>query len=136
MPSETTPTEKHEAGQRSPQGAAVDSSDPAALAKAIEVAVDYRGDVTLTLASTGETIECYVFDRKRAAPGSGGTSIIRALPRQGEGRLSIPESDIAAVRFTGRDTAAGRSFETWMKKYVQKKLAGESASIESEPLEE
>ena len=33
-------------------------------------------------------------------------------------------------------TAAGKSFETWVKKFVSRKLAGESASIESEPLED
>ena len=39
----------------------------------------------------------------------------------------IPYSDIAALAFTGRDTAAGKSWEAWVKKYVEKKAAGEKA---------
>ena len=31
-----------------------------------------------------------------------------------------------ALAFTGRDTAAGKSWEAWMKKYAEKKAAGES----------
>ena len=114
------------------QGLTADRSDPIALEKAIDLAVNYRGDVTITLAS-GETLECYIFDRAHARGSEG--SVIRALPREGDGRLSIPQSNIAVISFSGRDTAAGKSFETWMKKYVQKKLAGETASIESESLE-
>ena len=39
----------------------------------------------------------------------------------------IAYSDIAALAFTGRDTAAGKSWEAWVKKYVEKKAAGEKA---------
>ena len=49
---------------------------------------------------------------------------------------SIAYSDIAALAFTGKDTAAGKSFEAWVKKYQAKKAAGEkNIGIESEPLE-
>jgi hypothetical protein len=111
-----------------------DTSDSVALEKAIDLAVDYRGDVTITLVSTGESIACYIYDRRRGRTAD--ETLIRALPRESNGRLSIPQSDIARIEFTGRDTAAGRSFETWMKKYVEKKLAGERASIESESLDQ
>ena len=36
-----------------------------------------------------------------------------------------PTTEIARLEFTGRDTAAGKSFETWVKKYQEKKAAGE-----------
>jgi len=36
------------------------------------------------------------------------------------------------VEFTGKDTAAGKSFETWVKKYQAKKAAGET-NIRIEP---
>ncbi|HRP62069.1 MAG TPA: hypothetical protein PK400_02115 [Phycisphaerales bacterium] len=114
------------------QGTTVHADDQAALRKAIELAVDYRGDVTLKRCSTGETIECFLFDLK-----GGAEPTVRAmLPDESRGnRIAIPLSDIASICFSGRDTAAGKSFETWMKKYVQKKLAGETASIESERLD-
>ena len=58
---------------------------------------------------------------------------IRLLPADGAERITIPLRDVAAIQFTGRDTAEGRSFETWVRKYVQRKLAGEPANIETTP---
>jgi len=116
------------------QGTVVEATDPELLRRAIDLALDYRGDVTITRRSTGEAIEGYVFDR------SGGPApaeiTITIMPRDREERIAVRGDDIARIHFTGRDTAAGKSFETWMKKYVRKKLAGERASIESEPLDD
>lgn len=89
---------------------------------ALEKAFDYRGDVTLTK-KDGTKIEGYLFDRR-----SGKTltdSYVRVLPKTENQRLSISFADIAALAFTGRDTAAGISFEAWIKKYKEKKAAGE-----------
>jgi len=36
-------------------------------------------------------------------------------PKDSNAKLTIPYSDIAALAFTGRDTAAGKSWEAWMK---------------------
>jgi hypothetical protein len=89
---------------------------------AFEKAFDYRGDVTLTL-KDGRTINGYIFDRR-----SGSTlvdSAVRIIPSNERTKLTIPYSDIAALAFTGRDTAAGKSFEAWVRKYWEKKAAGE-----------
>ncbi len=100
---------------------------------ALEKAFDYRGDVTVTLKS-GEKIEGYVYDRKSA--GSLSESLVRMLPKDTPGRLNISYADIAALAFTGKDTAAGKSFEAWVKTYNEKKAAGEkNIGIESEPLD-
>jgi hypothetical protein len=54
----------------------------------------------------------------------------------GNERPQIPYSEIAAMAFTGRDTAAGKSYEAWVKKYWEKRAAGEkNISIEPEALE-
>jgi hypothetical protein len=130
MPDEA-PSEFDETGR---QGIVVDATEPEQLRKAIALALDYRGDVTITRRSSGESIEGYIFDRT-----DGPTPIeaaIRIIPRNRDERITVRCDDIARIQFTGRDTAAGKSFETWMKKYVAKKLAGEQASIESEPLDE
>jgi len=90
--------------------------------QAFEKAFDYRGDVTLTL-KDGRQISGYIFDRR-----SGKTlidSAVRIIPATERTKLSIPYSEIAALAFTGRDTAAGKSFEAWVKKYWEKKAAGE-----------
>ncbi len=115
------------------QGVVVDDSDPDRLREALELALHYRGDVTVTCRSSGREIEGYLFDSVRGtAPGE---SAIRILLPDGDERVLIRIDDIAGLTFSGRDTAQGKSFETWMKKYVQKKLAGESASIESDSLD-
>ena len=117
----------------SEQGLVVDDNDPVALRAAIDHAVDYRGDVTITPRSGDAPLEGYVFDCT-----AGPTPVedaVRLFPRDGDQRVAIRIGDIARIEFTGRDTAAGKSFETWMKKYVSKKLAGQQANIESEPLD-
>ncbi|HTZ73498.1 MAG TPA: hypothetical protein VMB47_06235 [Candidatus Aquilonibacter sp.] len=58
------------------------------------------------------------------------------MPKDQPGKLNVAYSDIAAIAFTGRDTAAGKSFAAWVKKYNEKKAAGEkNIGIESEPLD-
>ena len=98
---------------------------------ALEKAFDYRGDVTLTLRS-GETVEGYIFDRKQGETLT--DSLVRIIPSKGEQRTrrSITYAEIGALNFTGRDTAAGRTFEAWVKKYWEKKAAGET-NIQIEP---
>ncbi|HWB20312.1 MAG TPA: hypothetical protein VG711_08445 [Phycisphaerales bacterium] len=116
------------------QGYTIDASNAEMLRHAVELAVNYRGDVTVTRKSDGQTIEGFVFDFKPS--NDAGQYLVRILPKDGSARMSIPLADVARLVFSGKDTAAGKSFETWVKKYVQKKMAGETASIESESLDE
>jgi hypothetical protein len=100
---------------------------------ALEKAFDYRGDVTLTLKDNSK-IEGYIFDRVSGATLS--SSFARVLPKDSNQRLKIPYADIAALAFTGRDTAAGKSWEAWVGKYWEKKASGEGAlSLEPESLD-
>jgi hypothetical protein len=105
---------------------------PEELRSALEQAFDYRGDV-LIMRKDGSKIEGYIFDRR-----SGPTltdSYVRVLAKEGGGKLSVSYSDIAALAFTGRDMAAGKGWETWVRHYWEKKAAGESASLQPERLE-
>ncbi|HEY6767959.1 MAG TPA: hypothetical protein VI386_24655 [Candidatus Sulfotelmatobacter sp.] len=100
---------------------------------ALEKAFDYRGDVTITR-KDGSTIEGYLFDRRSAATLK--DSVVRLYPKNSNEKLAISYADIAALAFTGRDTAAGRSWEAWMKRYAEKKAAGEkNIALEPEPLD-
>jgi hypothetical protein len=93
------------------------------LNAALEQAFDYRGDVTITLKS-GESIVGYVFDRR---PGKSlADSYVRLLLQESHEKRDIPYADIAALAFTGRDPAAGKSWEAWVNKYQEKKAAGET----------
>jgi len=106
----------------------------------IEKAFDYRGDVTITRKNKdddknkdGSQITGYLFDR-RVGP-TLESSVVRLMLATGE-RPAIPYSEIAAIAFTGRDTAAGKSYEAWVKKYWEKRAKGEkNISIEPEALE-
>jgi hypothetical protein len=98
-------------------------ADEQELRRALEQAFDYRGDVTLTLKS-GETVVGYVFDRRTG--GSLSDSHVRVLPQESQQRREIAYAEIAALSFTGRDTAAGKSWEAWVQKYQAKKASGES----------
>jgi hypothetical protein len=92
------------------------------ISLALEKAFDYRGDITITLKS-GEKVEGYIFDRRTGKSLS--DSVVRLYPKSGNQKISISYADIAALAFTGKDTAAGKSWEAWMKKYQEKKAAGE-----------
>ena len=109
------------------------STEPEIL-EALEKAFDYRGDLTITL-KDGRKVEGYVFDRRVKGP-SLAQCFVRVMPKDSAEKLAIPFSDIAALAFTGRDTAAGRSFAAWVKKYNEKKAAGETnIGIDAEPLD-
>ena len=95
----------------------------------IEKAFDFRGDVTLTLAD-GETVAGYLFDRRE----KGGVAEVRVMTPAGE-RKTVPYAEVTQLAFDARDPAAGKSWETWVKKYVEKKQAGESVSLEPEKLD-
>jgi hypothetical protein len=100
---------------------------------ALEKAFDYRGDVTLSL-KDGTKLEGYIFDRVSGPSLS--TSYVRVLPKESGQRLKIAYADIAALAFTGRDTAAGKSWEAWVHKYWEKKSSGEGGlSLEPESFE-
>ncbi len=106
---------------------------PNEVYEALEKAFDYRGDVTITR-KDGSIVEGYIFDRRSGS--SLETSAVRIIPSKERIKLSVPYNDIAALAFTGRDTAAGKSFEAWIKKYWEKKAAGETnIGIESEALD-
>ncbi len=99
---------------------------------ALEQAFDYRGDVQITR-KDGSKVEGYVFDRR-----GGRTlqdSFVRILPRSGGGKISVSYAEIAALAFTGRDMAAGRSWENWVRQYWEKRMAGEHVSLHPEELE-
>lgn len=102
------------------------------LRAALEQAFDYRGDVVITR-KDGSKVEGYVFDRRNGRTLQ--DSFVRILPRSGSGKISVSYADIAALAFTGRDMAAGKSWENWVRQYWEKRSAGEHISLHPEELE-
>ena len=101
----------------------------AEIREALEKAFDYRGDITITR-KDGTKVEGYLFDRRSGA--SLAESFVRIIPSNSKTKENISYADIAALKFTGRDTAAGKTFEAWVAKYWAKKAAGEQ-NIQIEP---
>jgi hypothetical protein len=104
--------------------------DEAEIRAALDKAFDYRGDVTVRL-KDGSKIEGYLFDRDGSAAALADCHV-RVFPKDSNQKVTLRYSDIAGLAFTGRDTAIGKSFETWVKKYRAKKAAGEK-NIRLEP---
>ena len=103
------------------------------IREALEKAFDYRGDITITK-KDGSQVVGYLFDRRRGD--SLADSFVRVIPSNEKTRVNIAYSEIAAIAFSGRDTAAGKTFEAWVKKYWEKKAAGErNIQIEPEKLD-
>jgi hypothetical protein len=102
------------------------------LRTALEKAFDYRGDVKITRRN-GTTVDGYLYDRRSAK--TLGESLVRVLPSDGSPRVNITYSDIAALRFSDRDPAAGKSWEAWVRKYWEKKAVGQTAEIKPEALD-
>jgi hypothetical protein len=103
------------------------------LKSALEKAFDYRGDVTLTLKS-GEKIEAYIFNRQTGATLE--DSVVQYFTPKAEEKRKISYADIARIEFTGKDRAAGKHWEDWVKAWNEKKAAGEkNIALHPEALE-
>ena len=92
------------------------------LRDALEKAFDYRGDVAITR-KDGSNVDGYIFDRVTGANLE--NSFVRVLPRDSNQRVKISYAEIAALAFSGRDPAAGKSWEAWVRKYWEKKTSGD-----------
>lgn len=99
------------------QGYRWEGDDVEALSAALDAAFGYRGNVTL-LTRDGEEIVGYLFNREAEVE----QPYVEVFPASG-GRARIPYSRIRGIAFSGKDTAAGKSWETWLEKYNAKKAA-------------
>ncbi|HWT66672.1 MAG TPA: hypothetical protein VN151_11210 [Terracidiphilus sp.] len=93
-----------------------------ALKDALEKAFDYRGDVTITTKS-GELIEAFVFNRHTGATLA--DSYVQYFAPGIDGKLKLTYDQITRLEFTGKDRAAGKHWEDWVKAYNERKAAGE-----------
>lgn len=98
-------------GLDSPEGRVFRPASPIELAEAVELAFDYRGDVTLELTS-GERIAGFLFNRQI----KDGCSSVEFFPENDPTPRTIAYSAIASIAFTGEDTASGKTWEAWMSK--------------------
>ena len=105
------------------EGSILQTATEEDLRAGLEKAFDYRGDVTITK-KDGVKVEGYIFDRR--AGKTPADSFVRLIPKTDTVKIAIACADIVSLSFTGRDPAAGKSWEAWVKKYMERKAAGET----------
>jgi hypothetical protein len=98
-------------------------ANEAELFDALEKAFDYRGDVTITL-KNGERIEAFIFNRRTGATLA--DSYVQYFMPSAPEKRKVSYAEIARLEFTGKDRAAGKHWEDWVKNYNEKKAAGET----------
>ena len=107
-----TDTKNHSGGATgSPEGRVFQPASFSELADAVELAFDYRGDVTVSL-KTGESLSGYLFNRQVRVS----DSYIDVFPSDSSQARQIRYDQIVTIAFTGEDTANGKSWEHWIAK--------------------
>lgn len=81
------------------------------LAHVIEQAFDYRGDVTVVLRDGGQR-HGYLFNRRADVP----EPFVELLEPARDAPIAVRYDDIRTIRFTGKDTAAGKSYAAWLER--------------------
>jgi hypothetical protein len=96
------------------------------LEEVVEFAFDYRGNTTI-VKRDGTEIVGYIFNRNTYAP----EPFIEYFDESGEGPFSLRYSELANIKFTGKDTAAGNSWKAWLERKEREKA--ERAAARSVP---
>ena len=91
------------------------------LAEVVELAFDYRGNVTVVRVD-GTEVEGYISNRDRDVR----EPFIQMFDLAGNGPFKLLYGEILNVKFTGKDTAAGRSWAAWVER-KERKEAEEAA---------
>jgi hypothetical protein len=99
----------------------------------VEKAVDFRGDVTITTRD-GQQVTGYVFNRVTQ---DARDPYLEYYPKGADEKRSLRYAQIARLVFTGRDAAAGRSWEAWVRRYQEQqkaRAAGQTVAAIEPPL--
>ncbi|MBI2218190.1 MAG: hypothetical protein HYU51_12910 [Candidatus Rokubacteria bacterium] len=96
-------------GDDSLQGWAPEPRDADELAHVVDMAFDYRGDVTIVLRDGTERVG-YLFNRSRERGQA------QLLEPAAAGPVTVRYADIRTIRFTGKDPASGKSYAAWLER--------------------
>ncbi len=86
------------------------------LAQVIDLAFDYRGNITVVKTDGTETVG-YIFNRNHDIP----EPFIQMFDQAGNGPFKILYAEIENIKFTGKDTAAGKSWAEWVERKEKEK---------------
>jgi hypothetical protein len=105
---------------------AIGSDTP--LARVVDLAFDYRGNVTVERRD-GSRIEGYLFNRDARAR----DPFLQLLDLDGEGPITVRYAEVAQIVFSGRDTAAGKSYAAWVRRRAEEKAERAAAARSTDP---
>ena len=97
------------------------------LAEVVEFAFDYRGNTTI-VKTDGTEVVGYVFNRNTLVP----EPFIQFFDEKGDGPFTLPYSEIATIKFTGKDMAAGNSWKAWLER-KEREQAGAAGASRGDP---
>jgi hypothetical protein len=99
--------------ERSLEGWAPVPGVDASLEEMVDHAFDYRGDVTVVLGD-GHEITGYVYNRD----GDVADPFLQMFLPSGAS-VTFRYAEVRAIHFTGKDTAAGKSYEAWLRRKAE-----------------
>ena len=92
------------------------------LGEVIDFAFDYRGNTTI-VKTDGSEVVGYIYNRNGAVP----APFVQFFGEDGGGPFTLAYSEIATIKFTGRDTAAGNSWKAWLERKEREKSSKAAA---------
>ena len=104
------------AEEKSLEGWVPTLDDSLSKEQVIEMAFDYRGNTTI-VKTDGSAVEGYIFNRAAEAR----EPFLEYFDKSGGGPHALTYSQIANVEFSGKDTAAGKSWEAWQRRKAEAK---------------
>ena len=93
------------------------------LAEVVEFAFDYRGNTTI-VRTDGTEVVGYIFNRNIYVP----EPFLEYFDESGEGPFTLRYAEIANIKFSGKDTAAGNSWRAWLERKEREKAEKGSAA--------
>jgi len=96
-------------GEKTLEGWAPEPDAELPLTHIIDLAFDYRGNTTV-VKRDGTELHGYVFNRDADAP----APYLEMFDTGGGGPYRVPYADVRTIHFTGKDTAAGKSYAAWL----------------------
>jgi hypothetical protein len=99
--------------ERSLEGWTPEAGRDASLAEIVELAFDYRGDVTLLRVGAPPLVG-YLYNRDRDVP----APFVMLVDPAGVSH-TVRYAELTTIHFTGKDTAAGKSYEAWLRRKAE-----------------
>ncbi len=114
----------HTGAYHSIEGTRIETTTTEDLRQAIELAFDYRGDVTVHLRD-GSAVEGFVFNRDNKK------GLVSLFLKGQTAPVHQSYDQIQSINFSGADTAFGKSWDAWKTKSEAQRVAEVARAAET-----